>query len=308
MSSTDLRLLSRFIAVAEEGSINRAASRLNLSQPALSKGLQLLEERFNVPLMDRGPQGVQLTSFGHLLFRHAKWIEAEFRKLDGEMEALRTLAVGEVRIGVPTGLSFSAILSTATRRLDRPDARLNFSYMLGTREALIQPLIAGDLDFIITVFDEGNVIEELTQVPLFTDRNILVVGAHHPLAARRVVPLAEIMDWSWTVRSESSDFETMLRNNREGLQHRRSIMRSNSVLFVKSLVFDGDWIGLINHGAVDEELADGRAIELRLEPDKGGEGLANRHQVGIAYRRNSSLSTASTMLIEQIRLAIAEKG
>ena len=92
----DTRLLNRFVAVVELGSLNRAAQKLNLSQPALSKSIQALEETLGVDLMKRGPRGASVTAFGQSVYTYAKLIGAEMRKMEEEIGALRALTPWQI--------------------------------------------------------------------------------------------------------------------------------------------------------------------------------------------------------------------
>src|SRR6476661_8306813 len=115
----NLRTLKRFLTVAELGSINKAATQLNVSQPSLSKDLQDFEKELGVALFSRTAKGVSLTDFGQNIFLRAKLVDAEFRKLEGEARAMRDLSIGEVQVGVVPGFLQSEILPNATLNLVR---------------------------------------------------------------------------------------------------------------------------------------------------------------------------------------------
>ena len=76
----DQRQFERFVDVVESGSLSRTSKRLNISQPALSKSLRLLEEQLGVRLLERGPRGVRLTKFGEAFYRRARPLISEFRR------------------------------------------------------------------------------------------------------------------------------------------------------------------------------------------------------------------------------------
>ena len=97
----DIRSVNRFLAVVESGSFNKAAQRLNLSQPALAKSIESLEYSLGVSLLDRTPRGVSLTPYGKLTYDHARRIASEVRRLEREIDAVRTLAFAEISVGVP---------------------------------------------------------------------------------------------------------------------------------------------------------------------------------------------------------------
>jgi hypothetical protein len=108
----DARLLSRFVTVAELGSFNKAVAQLNISQPALSTSMRLLDDHFSVELLRRRPRGVNLTAYGQTLVLHAKVVAAELGKLDREISMLRNVSIDEVSVGVPPGPGFISHVPT----------------------------------------------------------------------------------------------------------------------------------------------------------------------------------------------------
>jgi DNA-binding transcriptional LysR family regulator len=88
----DLRRLRYFAMVAEEGHITRAAERLGMQQPPLSRQIALMERELNVQLFRRVARGVELTGAGQALFREAKAMLAQF---DRALETTRRTARGE---------------------------------------------------------------------------------------------------------------------------------------------------------------------------------------------------------------------
>jgi len=101
----DLRLLRHFVVLAEELHFGRAAQRLNISQPPLSKQVQQLEERLGVPLFDRDRRSVRLTPAGEILAREARRLLAQSELALRAVQNTTDGQVGRVRIGfVPAAL------------------------------------------------------------------------------------------------------------------------------------------------------------------------------------------------------------
>ncbi len=304
----DLRLLDRFIAVAEQGSLNKAAHKLHLTQPALSKSIQILEDRYGVVLLDRGPAGVRLTSFGLTLFRHAKLVAAETRRLDGELLSLRNLHAGEINAGVPIGPGYvGRILATATLRLIGQDRRLIVNYTAGARANLMQMLRLGDLDFALTVLTDDGLGDDMVEEELYIDRVALVVASGHQLATHQLVELDQLVRHHWIVLEENIQTEHRLRRMaREArLELALSVLRSSSSLFIKTILTGSDCIGLVRLDTVRSELGQGSLRELPLAPDLHSADLLGRQRIGLVSRSDSSLSTASRVLIEAIRAECA---
>ncbi|WP_432735916.1 LysR family transcriptional regulator [Maridesulfovibrio sp. FT414] len=98
----ELYQLVSFVAVAEEGNMTRAASRLNLTQPAVSAQVKALEEELRLPLFQRTARGMELTEEGHLLKARADVILQGVNEFNSEAEKLRGGAYGGIILGVNT--------------------------------------------------------------------------------------------------------------------------------------------------------------------------------------------------------------
>jgi DNA-binding transcriptional LysR family regulator len=177
----DVRLLRSFLGLAEELHFRRAAERLNLSQPALTRQIQDLERRVGVPLLDRSPQGVTLTSAGRTLAE-------ELPRLLSDLERVGRLAQGAARgeVGHAT-ISFlgSTITSFVTPLLTRLRIQSpSMTFTLTERVWIDQTagLEAGtdDLAFVRDLRDPRWQSMDLLAEPV-----CLVVGDWHPYAAKR---------------------------------------------------------------------------------------------------------------------------
>jgi DNA-binding transcriptional LysR family regulator len=94
-----LRDLNIFLVVANERSMSKAAARLGVTQPAVSKAIADMEYTFGAPLLDRGPRGVQPTLYGRALIKRSITIFDELRQSVTDIESLLDPATGEARIG-----------------------------------------------------------------------------------------------------------------------------------------------------------------------------------------------------------------
>ncbi len=105
----DVRDLECLVVLAEELHFNRAALRLSIAQPALTKRVQKIEAELGVDLFTRGPGGVALTGAGHELLGHARRMLGEWRAMQRDAEQLRTGARGVVRIGAVGSAFYEAL-------------------------------------------------------------------------------------------------------------------------------------------------------------------------------------------------------
>lgn len=95
----DERQLRAFLAVAETGSLGRAAMLVHLTQPSLSRVIQRMEQGLGHPLFERQSKGMTLTAAGEALLPHARLLQSEMLAARAELDALRGLRRGTVRIG-----------------------------------------------------------------------------------------------------------------------------------------------------------------------------------------------------------------
>ena len=297
----NLRTLKRFLTIAELGSINKAAAHLAVSQPSLTKDLQDLEATLGVALFTRTARGVSLTPFGQTIYTRAKLVDAELRKLEGEAQALRNVSMGEVHVGVVPGQLHSEILPAATLNLTRRAKRLAVNYRFGHRPALLNQLLHGDLDFAIVGLEDDERADELVSEPLFSDRNALLVRAGHPLLEADRIE-ARLGGYPWLVLSECAQLEQMLRRlvRTHGKPLANNIIRTDSFHFFRSTLVASECIGLSRFDSARLERDTGNVVELPIL-SRGRARLLASHMIGIVYRRDTMLSTASQALIREIK-------
>src|SRR6185437_14010579 len=110
-----LRDLHILLEVTQRGSMAKAASRLAVSQPAVSKAIADLERAVGARLLDRGPGGIEPTAFGRVLVKRALAVFDELRQGINELEFLADPTSGEVRIGCPESMAAGLVPSVVER-------------------------------------------------------------------------------------------------------------------------------------------------------------------------------------------------
>ena len=111
-----LRDLHVLLTAVQCGSMAKAARRLAISQPAISKSIADLEHTLGVRLLDRGPRGIETTVYGSALIKRALAVFDELRQAVGEIDFIANATGGEVRIGCNESLS-AALLPAVIERL-----------------------------------------------------------------------------------------------------------------------------------------------------------------------------------------------
>lgn len=195
------KLISHFLAVADNLSISQAAEVLNLTQPALSKSIKQLEDRLGVPLFERWPTGVKLTQYGEVLARRARLIDRELSYAVTELQTLKGGASGVLRIGA--GLIWShKYLPPIIARFQKLHAGVSIELRSGVIDTLVPALIAGDLDVVCTTLDFPD-SNDYVKEPLTEIRHGIFAAARHPLAGLARVTPEQLGQYGWvTLKSD----------------------------------------------------------------------------------------------------------
>jgi DNA-binding transcriptional LysR family regulator len=302
----DLNNLKRFVAAAEGGSLGKAALALNLSQPGLSKSIHQLELDFGGKLLDRSARGVTLTAFGKTVYLRAKRILAEWRHLDNERVALFNGLVGHITVGVARGTGFlGRVIPAVSARLSGERYAVHLTVVSGVANELSQALRLGDLDFAVAIFDGVKTDPDLVQEVLFYDRCGLFADARHPLARRATSGIHELARYCWLCSSDADPLREALAAlaHSMGVVPRKTLIDSNSVVYLISTLIGSDFIGLLPMDAVEDAIEDGRLVELVLDPEQRSQvaAAAVERPVGFLRRGDSALSPVAQAFQDEIR-------
>jgi DNA-binding transcriptional LysR family regulator len=195
-----LQHLKVVMAVAEWGSMQKAAKQLAISQPVVSKMIADIESVLGVRLFDRSPQGVELTSYGRALLKGGVAVFDELRTSLDEIKFLSDPTAGELRIGstepILAGLG-AAVIERVSQQYPRVDFRV---VQADTAVLLDRELPERRIELAIVPL-VGKVAGEdrLEAIVLFKDRLRLVVGTTSRWAKRRKITLAELTGEPWCV-------------------------------------------------------------------------------------------------------------
>jgi DNA-binding transcriptional LysR family regulator len=187
----DLRDLELFVAVADAGSIARAAERSHTVASAVSKRVSDLEEVFGCALLVRAAKGVELTAAGHALLVRARVLLHQAAQLDDEMRRHASGVRGYVRVFA----NISAIVeflpgALASFNASHPDIHVQLEEHVSAGVAAA--VADGSADF--GIVSELPMIDGLRTVPFRNDELVVVLQPAHPLARHESLAFAEIAD------------------------------------------------------------------------------------------------------------------
>lgn len=188
----ELRVLRYFLEIAREGSITRAAERLHVSQPTLSKQLKDLEGELGKKLFVRSNYSVKLTDEGMLLRKRAEDILEMADKTADEFKALGEIAGGDIRIGCAEsdGVKY---LARCVKSLQEQYPRIRLHLYSGNTEDVSERLDKGLLDFAVLAQEVDLSKYNYLEVP-YSDRWGLVMRKDSPLAKKEAVQMEDLLN------------------------------------------------------------------------------------------------------------------
>ena len=162
-----------FLAVAETGSISRAAERLYISQPAVSKSVKTLEDALSAHLIERSSRGIKLTEQGKLMYEHLQEAFQNIRAAEEELRQANDLGIGELRIGASTSLCRNILLSYLSDFITRYP-HIKVSITCHSTLTTVRQLEEGRID--LGLICETTLPDKLTYQPLQEIHDTFVVN------------------------------------------------------------------------------------------------------------------------------------
>jgi DNA-binding transcriptional LysR family regulator len=280
------------------GSILKAARRLSLTQPTVTKALRDVESTLGVKLFERSNRGLEPTAYGEIFARHAKIVLAQLRHAAEELESLRAGYSGKVTVGTLLAASAS-ILPDAIAMLKKQRPAVAISVVVGTYDILMPSLLVGDLDMVLGRLPEEGRSRALVYEEFYAEPICVVARRGHPLARKRRLTLRELANEPWLLPLP----ETALRRQIErafveaGAPLPRNVIESVSILTNRALLRKSDCIGVMPyHVALDD-------VELGLLAILPVKLKSIETPVGAILRAPGTLPPAAAALLDCLRLA-----
>jgi DNA-binding transcriptional LysR family regulator len=265
-----LRHLELLVALTDAGTMRAAATRLNLSQPALSKMLGEIEAGFDARLFERTPQGLVANAAGHAAVYRARVILGELSRGKDEVDALRTGAVGLLRLGA---LSVTATVPQAVVQLRKrlPGARVQVQE--GRVREMIQRLLDGELDCVFgAVTPELLTSDQLSLLQpevLLKDELCVLCAEGNALSRSRQLRWTDIHAQPWVAPPKDTLVRQALMTAflNAGLEPPEPAIEVLSSVTVGSVLrLDETLLGAVRFEQARDELARGGVARLRVDP------------------------------------------
>src|SRR6218665_3250573 len=199
LSSTALRY---FAEVARQGSIRQAAETLCIAVSAVSRQIALLEDELGAPLFERGGGGrvLTLTAAGEQLMRYVYDLESETRRVRADIEALKGMHKGQIRLGIPESFIHRTVPELLAR-FNRMYPAITYEVEVANTPRLIELVADGELDLVLA-FNPPDLIDVQHVFEVLLPRQVLV-PIDHPLADRTALRLSDCAQYGMALPGRS---------------------------------------------------------------------------------------------------------
>jgi DNA-binding transcriptional LysR family regulator len=296
-----LRHVELVAELYDSRSILKAARRLSLTQPTLTKALQDVESTLGLPLFERTNRGLKPTAYGEIFARHAKIVLAQLRHAAEELENLRVGYSGKVTVGTLLAASAS-ILPDAIALLKKERPAVAISVVVGTYDILMPSLLAGDLDMVLGRLPEEGRSRALLYEEFYAEPVCLVTRPAHPLLRKRRLGLRDLANEPWLLPLP----ETALRRQIEraflevNVPVPKNVIESVSILTNRMLLRKSDCIAVMPYHVALDDVEHGLLAILPVKLK------SIETPVGAIVRAPGELPPAAAALLECLRLAARE--
>lgn len=292
----DLRQLRAFTTIVSAGSLGRAADVLHVTQPALSRIIKRLEDEVGAPLFERHSKGMQLTAIGQALLPHASLLQREADYAREEIDAMRGLAKGTIRVGA-VGSIASYVLPLAVGNVVARWPNLRVEILEGVWDRLAEGLVKHEIDLALSMAMPDT--EDIIAIAdcRWEDASFVVASPEHPLRHRRGLMLADTLEAPWAVPPRGTGPYEHMRQVFEaaGLGLPNIVVETRSVTALKSLVARSGFLSWMAEPMIDAER---RADVIEPLPIPG---LVARRTLTAFRRRHGILPGPAVKLLEALR-------
>ena len=285
----DVRQLEMFRAVVEEGTFTRAAERLHVSQSAISRQLQLLEQELKTLLLHRAGRGVTLTPDGEVLLSTAKRVDSEIQEAVAQISGTRELQHGSVSLG--GGMTVALyIFPKLLKRFRSTYKNVDLRITTGEADLLLRLLRTRQVDLALLTLPI--VAADLEVMPVLKEEMVVVTALNHPLTRERAIDAKKLARYPFVLFELGSNTRKVLDDFfREEEIPVNVVMQTENVEIIKAMVASGLGITILPYSAIAGEHKHGRFGWARIR------GKRLYRETGWVYLKSEYLPRAVTEVL-----------
>jgi DNA-binding transcriptional LysR family regulator len=242
---SDLHIL---LAVAQAGSMAKAANQLAVSHPVVSRSISDLEHTLGVRLLERNPRGVELTAYGRAILNRSHAAFDELRQGVKDIEFLSDPTVGEVRIGTTPPLSASFVFAVI-EQLSQRYPRITFRVVAEgvNQSAQLNNLSERAVDLLVFRKENALMKGQTSFEFLFKSPYVVAAGAGNAWLKRRKIALADLTGERWALPAPDDAFGTFVTEafRSAGLEYPRATVATSALEMRANLLRTGRYLSIV---------------------------------------------------------------
>jgi DNA-binding transcriptional LysR family regulator len=258
--------LKVFYTVALRLNFTKAATELYISQPAVSKHIQELEETYKIKLFERNGAKIALTPAGEILLKHTKDIFEIYREIDFDMSSFISERQGSLRLGASTTIS-QYIISPVLARFHQKQKDIKVNLLNANTEQIETALINKEIEIGIVEGQSKN--QAIKYIPFLKDELVLVCNTHNPLVKQKEISLEDLKRMKFITRERGSGtlevIEFALKQVDFKLTDLQIEMQLGSTESIKSYLLNSNCLAFMSIHAVNKELKNNELMVLDVE-------------------------------------------
>jgi len=258
--------LKVFYTVALRLNFTKAATELYISQPAVSKHIQELEETYKTKLFERNGSKIALTPAGEILLKHTKNIFEIYREIDFDMSSFINERQGLLRLGASTTIS-QYIISPVLARFHQKQKDIKVNLLNGNTEQIENALINKEIEIGIVEGQSKN--QSIKYIPFLKDELVLVCNTNNSFVKQNKISLEDLKAMKFITRERGSGtlevIEYALKQVDFKLSDLQIEMQLGSTESIKSYLLNSDCFAFMSIHAVSNELKNNELIILDVE-------------------------------------------
>ena len=247
--------LKVFYTVANRLSFTKAATELFITQPAVSKHIQELEEQYKIKLFDRNGSKISLTKAGELLLTHTKNIFEIYREIDFDLSTLINQQQGTLRLGASTTIS-QYIIPPLLARFHQKMKDIKVNLLNGNTEQIESALLNKEIEIGIVEGQSKN--QSIKYTKFLKDELVLVCYSKNPLVNKEEITKEDLTNMRFLMREQGSGtlevIEYALKPFEIKLSQLTVEMQLGSTESIKSYLMNSNCVAFISIHAINKEL------------------------------------------------------
>ena len=258
--------LKVFYTVALRLNFTKAATELYITQPAVSKHIQELEETYKTKLFERNGSKIALTPAGEILLKHTKNILEIYREIDFDMSSFINERQGLLRLGTSTTIS-QYIISPVLAKFHQKQQDIKVNLLNGNTEQIENALINKEIEIGIVEGQSKN--QSIKYIPFLKDELVLVSRTKNPLIKENEIAVEDLKSMRFITRERGSGtlevIEYALKKGGLKLTDLQIEMQLGSTESIKSYLLNSDCFAFMSIHAVGKELNNNELIVLDMK-------------------------------------------